>query len=81
VTAFEAGRRAEALSLLDQALSLDPDDAEASLTRGVVLEALGRVPEALASYEAAVVSAGRRKDFPPHVLADAKESAARLKKR
>ena len=80
VTAFQSGRSAEALSLLDQALSRDPDDAEAELSRGVVLEALGRTREARDAYRDAAASARRRKDFPPQVLADAEESYARLLK-
>ncbi len=79
VAAFQAGRRDEALALFDTALKEDPGDAEAEMSRALIMEVKGRRDEALAGYGRAADSARRRPEtFPPHVLADALSSRARL---
>jgi len=79
VVAFQKGRRDEALRLFDSALKQDPQDAEAAMSRAMVLELDGRRAEALSDYGRAVAAARRRAEtFPPHVLADALGSRARL---
>jgi tetratricopeptide (TPR) repeat protein len=47
------GRFQEALDLLDDALSVDPDFAAALYSRGAVLEKLGRLSDALVSFSRA----------------------------
>jgi tetratricopeptide (TPR) repeat protein len=51
---FERGRWAEAESELRKAISLNPDQPEWHFNLALTLEAAGRDPEALASYEHAV---------------------------
>ena len=80
VSAFAAGRRDEALRLFEAALRLDPRDAEAEMSRALILELLGRRDEAAAGYGRAADSARRRPEtFPAHVLADALASRGRLR--
>jgi tetratricopeptide (TPR) repeat protein len=54
---FERGRWAEAEAELRKALSLNPDQADWHYNLGMTLEAAGRDPEALASYERAIALA------------------------
>lgn len=79
IEAFRAGRLDEALRSFDEALKSSPSDVEIWMSRGVVLQALSRGPEALSSYDRAVAladapgaAAGRE------VLADALSSRATL---
>lgn len=53
----------EALAAADQALKLDPNNAEALYQRGATLHAMSQVPQALASYDAAI------KAWPEHAEA------------
>ncbi len=54
IEAFRAGRLEEALGAFDDALKASPHDIETWMSRGVVLQALARRPEALTSYDRAV---------------------------
>ncbi|MGH6920585.1 MAG: tetratricopeptide repeat protein [Geminicoccaceae bacterium] len=54
VLRHQQGRHAEALALIDGALSVDAADAEAHCNRGNVLLALKRAADALASYDRAI---------------------------
>lgn len=51
---FHSGRKEEALSLLNQALEINPANQEALLNLGVVLRSLGRIEEAIATYRCAL---------------------------
>lgn len=53
-TLTRAGRPAEALPLLDEALAAEPDSTEALCHRGAALAALGRGEPALAAYDQAL---------------------------
>lgn len=54
IEAFRAGRLEEALKSFDEALKSSPQDIGTWMSRGVVLQALTRRPEALSSYDRAV---------------------------
>jgi tetratricopeptide (TPR) repeat protein len=54
VLRFQQGRPAEALDLLDKALTVNPAAAEALAHHGLVLHALGRSTEALANLDRAL---------------------------
>ena len=51
---YNAGRYAEALALYEQAVRLDPNDADAHLRKGMTLDGLGRYGEALAAHGQAI---------------------------
>ncbi len=55
VEALQAGRKAEALRLIEDAVAADPAYAEAHCNKGTILGRLGRYEEALASVEEAIV--------------------------
>src|SRR5262245_47529892 len=48
---FAQGRASEALQAYDEIVRVQPHDAESSYNRGVVLSALGRYEDALASFD------------------------------
>lgn len=79
IEAFRAGRMQEALGAFDDALKMSPHDIETWMSRGVVLQALSRRPEALSSYDRAVslaeVEPGR---ISREILPDALSSRATL---
>lgn len=50
-----AGEPAQALTLADEAAALSPDFARSHWFRGLALDALGRLPEAYAAYDRAVM--------------------------
>jgi protein O-GlcNAc transferase len=54
VIEFQHGRHQTALDLIDRAIAINATAAAAHNNRGVVLQALRRTPEALASYEQAI---------------------------
>ncbi len=54
VLASQTGRHGIGLQLLDQAIALHSDSAEFYLDRGAVLAALGRVEDAIASYQRSI---------------------------
>jgi tetratricopeptide (TPR) repeat protein len=54
------GRAADAKAAYDQALTLDPADADALLSRGELLETMGDPAAATQDYQAAL---GKRPDF------------------
>lgn len=73
IEAFRAGRLEEALAAFDEALKSSPDDVETWMSRGVVLQALSRRPQALIAYDRAVslaeaASAGPARDILPDAL-------------
>jgi protein O-GlcNAc transferase len=57
VLAYRRGDHVTALSLIDQALSINPHAAAAHNNRGVVLAEIKRLKEAVASYERAIALA------------------------
>ncbi len=52
---FRAGQADSAITALDRAIVLDPHDARSAFNRGVALESLARLDEAVASYRTAIV--------------------------
>lgn len=48
------GRHGDALESIDRAISLDRGDARLHVSRGHILDRLGRTSEALAAYHAAI---------------------------
>ena len=54
VLAFQTGRAAEAVGLLERAVELSPGSAEAHGNLGLVLSAGGRTPDAIAAFRRAV---------------------------
>ena len=76
---FQAGRYAQALRTFEAVLKDSPNDVQLILSRAVVLQALSRKDEALASYDRAVsLSTARDSAVSPQILADALLSRAAL---
>lgn len=79
IEAFRAGRLEEALAAFDEALAASPDDIETWMSRGVVLQALSRAPQALIAYDRAVSLAEAAPAGPAReILPDALSSRASL---
>lgn len=76
IEAFRAGRLEEALRAFDDGLKVSPDDREIWMSRGVVLHALSRKEDALASYDRAVALAEAGTGEAQAILPDALTSRA-----
>jgi predicted Zn-dependent protease len=63
-TAFEDGRPAQALQILDKHLQLHPDDADAWHLRGVILMRLGNAEEGFKSLARSRSASGSRSKGP-----------------
>lgn len=77
VSLWKARRKQEALEKFEQAIRLDPQNAEAHFSLGIIYEASGNYIEALASYKSAYQHNPDNKEYKQAIAVAEKKAAAK----